>query len=150
MKHESRRRMVLGLFTGVFLATLLAVPCAGQDQTGKEEAKPPKKVEPKSASTASIDDPAERKRLRLRLPTYYSRVVTETQREEIYRIQAKYNRSILKLKEELDSLTTKRDSEVESVLSEEQRAEVAQFWAARRGRGQGSSGKETKPPPKSD
>ncbi|MFO7905129.1 MAG: hypothetical protein ACQESR_26275 [Planctomycetota bacterium] len=150
MKHESCRRMVLGLFSGVFLAALLATPIVGQDKAAKEGADPPKKVEPKSPSTPSIDDPKERKRLRLRLPTYYGRVVTEAQREEIYGIQAKYNSSILKLKEELESLSAKRDSEVKAVLSEEQRAEVAQYWETRRGRGKGASGKEGKSPATND
>ncbi|MFW6169220.1 MAG: hypothetical protein ACODAD_01940 [Planctomycetota bacterium] len=144
MKHESWPRMVVGLFSGVLLAALLVAPTVGQEKPPEEGADPPKKVESESPSTPSIDDPKERKRLRLRLPTYYGRVVTDTQREEIYRIQAKYNSNILRLKEELESLSAKRDSEVKGVLSEEQRAEVAQYWATRRGRGKGSSGKEAK------
>lgn len=142
MKHESRHEMVWGLFSGVLLAAFLAIPIMGQEQADKEGADAPKKVEPDSSSTVNIDDPKERKRLRLRLPTYYARVITEPQREEVYRIQAKYNSRILELKEELESLSAKRDSEVKAVLSEEQQAEVAQYWEARRGRGKGASGED--------
>lgn len=144
MKHESRRTMVWSLFTGVLLVSLSATAVLGQENSdqgnsGEEQAKPPKKVEAKAPSQLNLDDPKERKRLRLRLPTYYGRVVTDDQRQEIYRIQAQYNQTILKLKEELESLTAKRETEVKAVLSDEQQAEVAKYWAERRKNREGSS-----------
>ncbi len=76
----------------------------------------------------------ERKKPRGRLPAYFSKVVTDKQREVIYEIQAKYNDEIAKLKEQLEELSTKRDSEVEQVLTDEQRAEIAKLKSERQSR----------------
>lgn len=150
MKHESLRARVWGLFSVLLVATLLAGPGASQESgekaapSKKEKAAPSQEAAAESSSEPSIDlnDPKERKRLRVRLPTYYGRVVTDVQRDRIYEIQATFNSQILKLKDQLETLTAKRDSEVEKVLSDEQRAKVASLWKERRAARDGSSGKE--------
>ena len=126
MKHESLRKMVLGPLSVLLLATLLATTGAAQEPPKKSAAKPPDKP----ASGVSKDP----KKLRGRLPAYFGKVVSKKQREEIYEIQAKYNEQIEKLKEQLVSLTSKRDSEVTEVLTDAQRAEIAKLKGARRSR----------------
>ena len=135
MKHESLRKLVLGPFSALLLATLLATTTAAQEPPKKSVTEPPDKP---VASEAK-----DRKKLRGRLPTYFGKVVSTKQREEIYEIQAKYNEQIEKLKEQLESLTSKRDSEVTEVLTDEQRAEIAKLKAARKSRGSGASQETT-------
>ena len=103
----------------------------------KGEAQPAAKPDKPAASQAK-----EAKKLRGRLPAYYGKVVSDKQRQEIYKIQAKFNEQIMKLKEQLAELVTKRDTEVEQVLSDEQRAEIAKLKEARRSR-RSSSEKDT-------
>lgn len=59
-----------------------------------------------------------------RLPAYYKDVVTASQKETIYKLQAQYNDQIRKLAEEMKALTEKRDAEIEALLSAEQKAKV--------------------------
>lgn len=64
------------------------------------------------------------KKYRGRLPNYFSRVVTDDQRESIYEIQVRFNRQIADLQQQIEQLTTERDETVEKVLTPEQMAEV--------------------------
>ena len=68
------------------------------------------------------------------MPAYYGKVVTDKQREQIYEIQAKFNEQIAKLQEQLTTLSTKRDAEIEQVLTDEQRAEIARLKSERKAR----------------
>ena len=61
-----------------------------------------------------------------RLPAYYASIVTPTQRDEIYALQARYAQEIDALQEQLAALTKKRDAEIESVLTDEQLQQVRQ------------------------
>ncbi len=74
------------------------------------------------------------KPFRGRLPAYFGKVVSDKQRAEIYAIQARYNEQLEKLQEQLETLTAKRDTEVEEVLTDEQRAEIAKLKQARSSR----------------
>ena len=67
---------------------------------------------------------AQRAAPRGRLPAYYGDVVTGTQREEIYSIQAQYAAEIRKLEEALLAVIKKRNEEIEKVLSPEQQKQV--------------------------
>ena len=134
MKHESLRKLVLGSVSALLLATLLATTTAAQEPPKKSVTEPPDKP-----VASEVKD---RKKLRGRLPAYFGKVVSTKQREEIYEIQAKYNEQIEKLKEQLESLTSKRDSEVTEVLTDEQRAEIAKLKGARKSRASSAS-KET-------
>ena len=126
MKHESLRNWVLGPLSALLLATLVATTGTAQE--------PPRKVVTQPPDKPAASESKDRKKLRGRLPAYYGKVVSEKQRKEVYEIQSKYNEQIEKLKEQLASLTSKRDSEVEQVLTDEQRAEVAKLKEARRSR----------------
>lgn len=101
----------------VVLAASLLVPLSlgGLALRGQEEAAPveTQKQEPKKP--------------RGRLPTYYSKVVSTSQREEIYSIQATYQEQIDQLLLQLKQLEQKRDEEVEAVLTEDQRKQVAEM-----------------------
>jgi predicted house-cleaning noncanonical NTP pyrophosphatase (MazG superfamily) len=124
MKHESLwrtgwERVVVWLVVGTMVGAL-----AAQEPPPTPETDPPER--PVAGEAAQ--------KLRGRLPAYYAKVVSDKQREEIYGIQAKYNAQIAKLKEQLDELTKKRDTEVEEVLSDEQRAEIARMKSERRTR----------------
>ncbi len=134
MRHESLRSWGLVPFSALLLAIALATTGAAQEPPKKGAAAPPAK----SAASEAKD----RKKLRGRLPAYFGKVVSDKQRKEIYEIQSKYNEQIGKLKEQLVSLTSTRDSEVAKVLTDEQRAEIAKLKEARRSR-RGSSSKET-------
>jgi Spy/CpxP family protein refolding chaperone len=126
MKHESLRNWLVGPITTLLLATLLVTAGAAQEPPANPGAEPPGKP--------AVTAPKERKKPRGRLPAYFAKVVTDKQREQIYEIQAKYNDQIAKLKEQLVELSTKRDSEVEQVLTDEQRAEIAKLKSQRRSR----------------
>jgi hypothetical protein len=64
---------------------------------------------------------AQEKEFKGRLPPYYSVIVTEGQRREIYRIQERYAARIDELKAQLAALEEERDGEIEAVLSAKQR-----------------------------
>ena len=123
MKQESRRRMVWGWLFTVTAAVLLVSVAFAQEPPPKKPA-----AEPKASSTQTV------KKFRGRLPMYYGKVVSDKQRTEIYGIQEKYSQQIIKLQEELEALTAKRDAEVEQVLTDEQRAEVTKLKEARTAR----------------
>jgi hypothetical protein len=90
------------------LAAVMAMGQApGQE---KESAKPAAKAEKKAAG---------------RLPPYYGEVVSKEQREKIYAVQAKYAEQIEKLLLEVETLEKQQMSEIEGVLSQEQRDQVA-------------------------
>lgn len=64
-----------------------------------------------------------------RLPTYYSRVVTQEQREEIYEIQETYAKELEALEQELKTKQQERDEAIEAVLKPEQLDEVKRLIA---------------------
>jgi hypothetical protein len=60
----------------------------------------------------------------VRLPPYYSKVVTPEQREKIYALQRASAERIAALERELASVKAKLDSDIADVLTPQQRAEV--------------------------
>ena len=72
---------------------------------------------------------AERAPARGRLPAYYAQVVDDKQRERIYSIQKSYSAKIEALEAELKAVTSKRDAEIEAVLTPQQRQRVAALEA---------------------
>ncbi len=75
-------------------------------------------AEPKAAPAAMPD------KVRVRLPPYYTRVVDDKQREQIYAIQRECAPSIEALKTQLAALVKQRNDKIEGVLTPEQRKEV--------------------------
>ena len=59
-----------------------------------------------------------------RLPAYYADIVTEEQREKIYAIQAKHVEKISELNAQLTAATKARDTEIENVLTAEQKVKL--------------------------
>ncbi|MCO6459458.1 MAG: hypothetical protein J5I93_29450 [Pirellulaceae bacterium] len=91
----------------------------------------------------------ERAKPRGRLPAYYARVVSATQREKIYDIQAKFDEQLKMLEEQLAALVSQRDSEVEAVLTAEQKQQIAAFEAEAKAR-RGASNAPAEEPPAAD
>src|SRR5262249_51854105 len=58
------------------------------------------------------------------LPPYYGDIVTEQQRQKIYDVQAKYDRQIDSLREQLEALQQKRDGEIEGLLTADQKEKL--------------------------
>lgn len=105
---------VSGVALGALALFLLSGPAPAQrgaEEGGQQStAKEPAKAKPKAP--------------RGRLPAYFSKLVSEQQREEIYRIQASYLAKINELKKQLQQLFSRRDQEVDAVLTDEQLAAV--------------------------
>jgi hypothetical protein len=102
------QRIVSALASVLLLVTLVGVSEAQQ--------KPSKEAKPSLKAKG-------------RLPAYYKDVVTQSQKESIYKIQSSYGDQITKLAEEMKALTEKRDAEIEALLSAEQKAKVATLKA---------------------
>ncbi len=88
-------------------------------------------------TTAQAEKPAEKPaetspstKLHGRLPAYYRLVVTEEQRQQIYRIQGEYQDRIAALESECRAIKKQRDAEIAAVLSEEQQEEVEKARSA--------------------
>ena len=116
MKRESQWNLIMGWLAPVLVGLALA-SCAVA-QAPKSDAVPAKA--------------AKAKKTRGRLPAYYGKVVTDKQRQQIYAIQAKYQTEIVKLKQKLVDLITKQKSEIEGVLTEQQRDEIQQLRSKRK------------------
>lgn len=67
---------------------------------------------------------AQEKTFKGRLPAHYGEIVTESQRQEIYGLQEKYDKQISALEDQLEALKKKRDAEIEKVLNAEQKAKL--------------------------
>ncbi|MHB0955107.1 MAG: hypothetical protein ACYC6N_20160 [Pirellulaceae bacterium] len=137
MKQESvRRGTVISLVILLWVAQWTAFAAA-------QEAPPAAAADTPAPAAAAEESAA--KKVRGRLPAYFGKVVTDKQREQIYTIQAKFNEEIAKLQEQLDTLSAKRDTEIEKVLTDEQRAEVARFKSERKTRRAESSSSDAAP-----
>jgi hypothetical protein len=64
------------------------------------------------------------------LPNYYSEVVTEKQREEIYQIQEEYKPKIDALKAQLEALEKEKMDKISAILTAEQKKKVEEAEAA--------------------
>ncbi len=85
------------------------------------------------------DTPASRqaetpKKLRGRLPAYCGKLVDDSQRQDIYQIQARYRDRIQKLQTALADLTRARDQEILSVLTPDQQEQLEALRKAARER----------------
>ncbi len=132
MKCESRSQRWMGVVASMLVLTMLVAASPAQGPAEKPAESAAKVVKP-------------RKQPRGRLPAYFSKVVSATQREQIYSIQAKYTEQIERLQEQLNKLVAQRDGDVEKVLTPEQRAEVAQMRSQRKSRT--AAAKANKSPP---
>jgi hypothetical protein len=115
------RRLVwtFGMVIACGLAFAVVMPAQQAEQTKTSQA---------GAQASTESNQGRRKTIR-RLPAYYTRVVNQKQREQIYDVQAKYQPEIDALEEQLQALIAKRDAEIEAVLTPEQRETLAKFKA---------------------
>lgn len=98
---------------------------------GQQAAKPPAAgvaSEPAAAdATAPSPVPANgaaANKQRLRLPTYFSGVVTPKQRDEIYRLQQEFADKIAALQMQIETLMVEREQALDGVLQPDQLAAV--------------------------
>jgi hypothetical protein len=62
-----------------------------------------------------------------RLPAYYGQVITDKQRDAIYTIWNKYDADIDRLEAQIKDMKTKRDAEIDDLLTDEQKARIKQL-----------------------
>ena len=90
----------------------------------KTEAEKPAAEKPKKAKPEkSAKKPAGQ------LPPYFSGVIDEDQRDKVVSTYAKFNTKLTKLKDEIKTLTADRDKALEDLLTDEQKAKLAQLKA---------------------
>lgn len=73
---------------------------------------------------------APRAKPRGRLPSYYARVVTPQQKEQVYSIQGEYEQKIDALEAQIVALEKQRDEAIRSLLTPEQRKQIDELSAA--------------------
>ena len=84
---------------------------------------------PKTAKPAATAK-AEKKAVKGRLPPYFAKAgISDVQRDKVYSIQAKYKPQIDKLEEELKALRAQEMTEVEGVLTAEQKTRLTELRA---------------------
>ena len=84
-------------------------------------------------------------KLRGRLPAYFGKVVDESQRQEIYQIQADYKDRIAKLQAALAEMVQQRDREVLMVLTADQLEELKSLQKAARDRSKQAAKEKSSP-----
>ena len=121
--------LVLGIALAFSSASWQTSPVAGQEA-------PPSDTP--AGDTPAAGKPAtgkpEKAKRRGRLPAYFSRVVSATQRDQIYSIQAKFNTRLVELQEQISDLINERDAAVEKVLTANQMKQVEGYRAEARTR----------------
>jgi len=83
------------------------------------------------------------KMLRGRLPAHYAQVVTDEQKEKIYKIQEEYKPKIDAARAQLDALVKEQKEKIAAVLTLEQQKKVEE--AAAKPKEKGAKPKEEKP-----
>jgi hypothetical protein len=64
-----------------------------------------------------------------RLPAYYSKVISQDQREKVLGVNKEYNTKITKLRDDLKALVAARDAALESLLTAEQKEKLKKLKA---------------------
>lgn len=111
----AKNRGVVNLLVGLLLSGFLAfgglaTRAAGQDATMT-----------KPTAEGSQSEIAESGQQGGRLPRYFAAIVDQSQRDEIYRIQAGYRTRIAELRAQLTALEGSQAAEIEAVLTPSQR-----------------------------
>lgn len=135
MKRVPLKKALFGLsVVPVVLALLVADGRVSADDKAEGKAEVKKK---------------ERAKPRGRLPNYFAAVVSQSQREQVYAIQARYAKQIDDLQRQIDELEATRDKEVDGVLTPEQLEKVnakrAEAKAKRAARSKKSTASKNQP-----
>jgi peptidoglycan hydrolase CwlO-like protein len=95
----------------------------------------------------SIGQEAKAKKAKGRLPPYFADIVTENQRDEIYKIQGSHKKQIDDLEAQLAAAREKEMTEIEAVLDSEQKEKLkkARDEAAAKKKKKSSDAADTKP-----
>ena len=105
------KKVVLASLASSLLIGVMSLSTIGQEaKKGDDKAKPAAK---------------ERAKPKGRLPAYYKDVVTEEQRDQIYAIQAKYEKQLADLRDQIEAVQAKQTAEIEGLLSAEQKEKLA-------------------------
>lgn len=117
---SNQRRWLVGLC----VMLLLGVTVVLSDRSLASNTVPELRVTVQDDETQEETAEERLKRFRGRLPNYFGRVIDESQREQIYELQARFNEQIDSLEMQIADLTKERNELVEKVLTPEQLAEV--------------------------
>lgn len=118
MFQQKALKFVVVLFTGIALAICTADSLPAQ----KKEASTPKTTAKETKITS--------KKSKGRVPPHYGKLnLTQEQKDKIYAIKAGYKTQIDSLKKQLADLNQKQNTECETVLTSEQKANLAKILA---------------------
>ena len=102
---------------------------AGETVRSQNEQPKPQKAAKAPAQGADSTKPAAAKP-QGRLPQYYGQIgLADAQRNQIYAVQTKYRTQLEELEKRLEALREKRDKEIQSVLSAEQKLRLDELIA---------------------
>ena len=111
---------------------LCAAACLSLLVIGTASVRSEPKAAPKKAQTAP-KQPTKAGAVRNangRLPNHYGKLgLSDAQRTEVYAVQARYQGEIADLQTKLQSVRERRDTEIQSVLSEDQKKRLAELIA---------------------
>ena len=101
---------------------------------GAIAAQPAGGAEGKASTTKTTKKKIEARRgkVRHRLPPNYGKVVTDEQREKIYKIQDEYRPKIEALRAQLKALLKERNEKIEALLTPEQKQKITEAKAKRK------------------
>ena len=120
MKNVRFTSLVCVALAALFLGSQMPASSTVAQEDAKEKAKPAAKADKKAP-----------KKARGRVPAYFAQVgLSGEKKEKIYSVQGEYNGKIGDLKKQIAELTSKRDAEVEAVLTETQKKQLDDLRAA--------------------
>jgi Spy/CpxP family protein refolding chaperone len=113
---------LLALFSALLV---LSAGSFGQDPKAKED--PKKSVDPKDKSSdPKKDEPAGK--VKGQLPPNWKKIgLTDTQVQDIYKVQAKYRDEIAKLRAKIAELEATRDKEEKAILTPDQKKRLEEI-----------------------
>jgi Spy/CpxP family protein refolding chaperone len=85
---------------------------------------------PKTTPPAAKADGKKADKTAGRLPAFYKSVVTEEQRQQIYKIMAEYAPKLADLRAQLSRATKEQDEKIEALLTPEQKQKITQLKVA--------------------
>ena len=120
MKNVRFTSLVCVALAALFLGSQMPTSSTVAQDDAKEKAKPAAKADKKAP-----------KKARGRVSAYFAQVgLSGEQKVKIYSVQGEYNGKIGDLKKQIAELASKRDAEVEAVLTETQKKQLDDLRAA--------------------
>lgn len=107
------------VFRGVIVSTLLSALLLGAGLSSKQSS-----AQDKKPATTEKKEAKERAKPRGRLPNFFSKVVTEEQKEKIYKVQAAHADKIASLSAQMKEELAKQKAEIDAILTPEQLEKV--------------------------